>query len=338
MKHTTLSRFASLAASAALALSLAACGSTSRSTYSAAVPNDTAAFSSQDAGDYESYSAESAAAGEGSSFSSDDLTSSMLDPSTVESSRKIVYNASVRMETTDYDTTRAALQEAVTAANGYLESTDQGGSKDSGSRYTYYTARIPAENYRSFLTAAGEAGNVTSLNESAQDITAEYVDVEARLKALNDQRDRLNALADKAETTADLLEIESQLSDVQYQLESYTGQMRLMDNQVRYSTVDISLQEVRVLTPTATTFGEKFVEAVTSGWRGFVDGAEDLILVVVYLWPVVLIVLAILLVARPALKRRKARRAEKKQAKLAAKAAAVQAQPAEPAKPDDTVK
>ena len=320
MKHTTLSRFASLAASAALALSLAACGSTSRSTYSAAVPNDTAAFSSQDAGDYEYYSAESAAPGEGSSFSSDDLTSSMLDPST------------------DYDTTRAALQEAVTAANGYLESTDQGGSKDSGSRYTYYTARIPAENYRSFLTAAGEAGNVTSLNESAQDITAEYVDVEARLKALNDQRDRLNALADKAETTADLLEIESQLSDVQYQLESYTGQMRLMDNQVRYSTVDISLQEVRVLTPTATTFGEKFVEAVTSGWRGFVDGAEDLILVVVYLWPVVLIVLAILLVARPALKRRKARRAEKKQAKLAAKAAAVQAQPAEPAKPDDTVK
>ena len=261
----------------------------------------------------------------------------MLDPSTVESSRKIVYNASMRMETTDYDTTRAALQEAVTAANGYLESTDQGGSKDSGSRYTYYTARIPAENYRSFLTAAGEAGNVTSLNENAQDITAEYVDVEARLKALNDQRDRLNALADKAETTADLLEIESQLSDVQYQLESYTGQMRLMDNQVRYSTVDISLQEVRVLTPTATTFGEKFVEAVTSGWRGFVDGAENLILVVVYLWPVVLIVLAILLVARPALKRRKARRAEKKQAKLAAKAAA-QAQPAEPAKPDDTVK
>lgn len=338
MKHTTLSRFASLAASAALALSLAACGSTSRSTYSAAVSNDTAALSSQDAGDYEYYSAESAAPGEGSSFSSDDLTSSMLDPSTVESSRKIVYNASVRMETTDYDTTRAALQEAVTAANGYLESTDQGGSKDSGSRYTYYTARIPAENYRSFLTAAGEAGNVTSLNESAQDITVEYVDVEARLKALNDQRDRLNALADKAETTADLLEIESQLSDVQYQLESYTGQMRLMDNQVRYSTVDIFLQEVRVLTPTATTFGEKFVEAVTSGWRGFVDGAEDFILVVVYLWPVVLIVLAILLVARPALKRRKARRAEKKQAKLAAKAAAVQAQPTEPTKPDDTAK
>ena len=68
MKHTTLSRFASLAAPAAAALTLlpAPC-STSRSTNSAAVPNDTAAFSSQDAGDYEYYSAESAEA-EGSEF------------------------------------------------------------------------------------------------------------------------------------------------------------------------------------------------------------------------------------------------------------------------------
>ena len=80
MKHTTLSRFASLAASAALALSLAACGSTSRSTYSAAVSNDTAAFSSQDAGDYEYYSAESAAAALA-------LRAYTITPPTVRSSR-----------------------------------------------------------------------------------------------------------------------------------------------------------------------------------------------------------------------------------------------------------
>ena len=98
MKHTTLSRFASLAASAALALSLAACGSTSRSTYSAAVPNDTAAFSSQDAGDYESYSAESAAAGEGSSFSSDDPVQPLRDPDARDAARS---DASARGFRTD---------------------------------------------------------------------------------------------------------------------------------------------------------------------------------------------------------------------------------------------
>lgn len=312
MKHTPFTRFSGLAAAVLFALCLPACGSARSSTY--AYDSSSSAAISIDGG----YAVnETAGALDDAALSSNQLTSSMLDPSTAESSRKIVYNASLRMETTSYDTTRTALMDAVAAAGGYLESTDQGGSADSGSRYTYYTARIPAENYRSFLTSAGEAGNVTSLNESAQDVTAEYVDVEARLKALNDQRDRLNALADKAETTADLLEIENQLSDVQYQLESYIGQMRLLENQVSYSTVDISLREVRTLTPNATTFGEKFIEAITGGWRGFTEGAENLFLAVVYLWPVVLIVLLVLLAVRPAFKRFKARRAEKKRAKLA---------------------
>lgn len=309
MKHTFFYRFGCLAAAAMLALCLPACGAARSSTY--AYDSSSSVALAMD-GDYSSN--EMAEAADAGTFSSDQLTSSMLDPSTAESSRKIVYNASLRMETTNYDATRTALMDAVSAADGYLESTNQGGSADSGSRYTYYTARIPAANYRSFLTCAGEAGNVTSLNESAQDVTSEYVDVEARLKALNDQRDRLNALADKAETTADLLEIESQLSDVQYQLESYTGQMRLLENQVSYSTVDISLQEVRTLTPNATTFGEKLTEAVTGGWHSFTDGAEAFFLAVVYLWPVVLIVLLILFAARPVFRRFKAHRAGKKHA------------------------
>lgn len=283
-----------------------------------------------------SYYDESAAM-EGEYGGTDSGTTPTLDPAAQNTEQKIVYTADMRIEATDFAAARDAFLAAVEDTGAWLEHTYVSGCEEDHDRYASYTVRVPAENYRAFLEQAGKGGSVSSLSEDARNITENYIDVQARLAALEAQRDRLNALADKAETTADLLEIESQLSDVQYQLERYTGQMRLMDNQVRYSTVDISLQEVRVLTPTATTFGEKFVEAVTSGWRGFVDGAEDLILVVVYLWPVVLIVLAILLVARPALKRRKARRAEKKQAKLAAKAAA-QAQPAEPAKPDDTVK
>ena len=68
-----------------------------------------------------------------------------------------------------------------------------------------------------------------NLNEYAENVTNQYIDVNARITSLENQRDRLNALADQAETTADLLEIESQLSDVQYQLESYTQQMRALE-------------------------------------------------------------------------------------------------------------
>ena len=118
--------------------------------------------------------------------------------------------------------------------------------------------RIPADSYRAFLEAVSGAANVLSVSESAEDITSEYIDVEARIASLENQRSRLNELADTAETTADLLEIESQLSDVQYQLESYTRQRSWMDDQVQYSTVDIRLSEVKTLTPeTPVGFAEE---------------------------------------------------------------------------------
>lgn len=107
--------------------------------------------------------------------------------------------------------------------------------------------------------------------------------MQARLSALEAQRDRLNALADQAETTADLLEIESQLSDVQYQLENYTRQLRSMDQQVSYSTVDIYLREVATLTPTGVTFGERIADAFGGGWDAFVGFLQGLVIALVYL-------------------------------------------------------
>ena len=158
---------------------------------------------------------------------------SSLTPQT-GTDRKIVYTASMRMESTRFDDARAALLAAVEDCGGYLESTDQSGSAKEGSRWVYYTVRVPAVKYSAFLEQAGQAGSVLNLNESAQDITLEYVDVQARLESLESKKARLEALADKAETTADLLEIENQLTEVQYQLESYTRQMKVMDNQVDY--------------------------------------------------------------------------------------------------------
>lgn len=225
---------------------------------------------------------------------------------TAESSRKIVYTASVELESTDYDTTQQAILDAVAAAGGYLQSSYQYGSAQDADRSAQYSVRVPVENYSSLLTSIGETGNVLSQSESTDDITASYIDVEARLSALEAQRDRLNQLADQAETTADLLEIESQLSDVQYQIESYTGQLRAMQNQVTYSTVDIYLSEVATLTPTGVTFADRLAEAFFGGWQAFVSLVQNVFLAVVYLLPL-LIVAAVIIVLCIVLGRRRAK-------------------------------
>ena len=229
---------------------------------------------------------------------------SSLSPQT-GTNRKIVYTASMLMESTRFDDARAALLAAVEDCGGYLESTDQSGSAKEGSRWVSYTVRVPAVKYTAFLEQAGQAGSVLNLNESAQDITLEYVDVQARLESLESKKARLEALADKAETTADLLEIENQLTEVQYQLESYTRQMKVMDHQVDYCTVDISLREVATLTPTGVSFGERIADAFTGGWTAFAAFVQDAVVAIIYNLPLLIIFGILAAVLVPVLRKRR---------------------------------
>ena len=68
-------------------------------------------------------------------------------------------------------------------------------------------------------------------------------------KALLTERERLMELLSKAEEVADIIEIESRLSEVRYQIESLESQLRVIDNQVTYSTVYLSVREVELYSP-----------------------------------------------------------------------------------------
>lgn len=274
-------RIARIAAALAAAALLAGCG---------ASDSGKADYQTENAA-YDSEYAVDAAGGADSSLMPDSAA-------TDENAQKIIYNADLSMESTDFDAARTTLLAAVDANDAWLEYSSIDGAESDHDRTANFTVRVPVENYRSFLAAAGDAGSVQNLSENAQNITSSYIDVQARLTALEAQRDRLNELADEAETTADLLEIESQLSDVQYQLENYTRQLRNMDQQVTYSTVDIYLREVAVLTPTGVTFIERIADAFGSGWGAFVGFVQGLIIALVYLWPVVLLVVVIVLLVR----------------------------------------
>ena len=228
------------------------------------------------------------------------------DVSTAENAQKLIYNADLELETTSFDAAQDTLQAAVENTGAWLEYSEMNGSSEDQDRRLYYTVRVPVDNYRTFLEQAGQSGSVLSLNESAQDVTASYIDVEARIDSLEAQRERLAELAAQAETTADLLEIESQLSDVQYELESYTRQLRALDGQIAYSTVNVTLREVATLTPTGITFPERLGDAFSGGWSAFVTFLQGLILTLVYLWPLLLIAAAVVFAARSLSRRHRA--------------------------------
>ena len=175
--------------------------------------------------------------------------------------RKLIMNAELAVEALDFDKTLAALRVAADAAGGYLSSTYLEGGADSGARYAHCEFRIPVEQYDTFLTAADAAGNVTQKSESVQDVTAQYVDVEARLASLETQRESLNAMLAQAQDIKTLLAVQSELADVQYQIESYTAKKRAYDDQIAYSTVQVTVHEVCRVTESPQSF-------CLASWRG----------------------------------------------------------------------
>ena len=190
---------------------------------------------------------------------------------------KIIYTANLSLESKDYDAARAALDAALAEAGGYLESSSE--YSDAGdSRSVSLTYRVPQQNYETFLAAVAEAGNVTYKNQQADDVTAQYMDVETRLENLDN--------------LSDLLEIESSLTDVQSQIESWQSQMDWYNDQVEECTVCVSLSEVSTYSPPSEGFGSRFVSALSAGWQNFVDGLQQVIVALAGAWPVVVIAAA----------------------------------------------
>lgn len=302
MKKTTLTaRLAALLLAGTLALGLAGCSAASNGTADAvAIPDQTESSTSQEI----SPTADGAGTEPGGS--------AMLDPATLDSDRKLIYNASVSLESTDFDGARQAIQEAVEQTGSYLQSSELWGNAESANRSAYYTVRVPAEQYSTFLSSLGEAGSLLNQQESVSDVSTQYIDLEARLTSLETQRDRLNQLAAQADTTADLLEIESQLSDVQYQIESYTAQMRDLDNRIAYSTVDIHLSEVAVLSPTGVSFADRAFALFLGGWQNAWVFVQELTLQLIYRIPLILVVIVLVVVVILLRRRHRKRKADRR--------------------------
>ena len=246
------------------------------------------------------------------------------DDSVADYTAKIIYTASVSIETTEFDKAVAALESQVQKIGGFVESSNVTGDtqyNDDGTttvvnRWAYYTVRIPCEQFESFLHETEGFGNVTSTSRDAQNVTSAYTDYEARLSSLNTQEERLLDMLAKSEDVETLIALEQRLSDVRYEIESIERSLRNYDMQIKYSTVNLDLREVEIYTPTVPvrrTFSQKLADSLSDGWNGFTRGIQNVILGLASALPA-LILLAVIIVAvivciRKARKKRRVQKA-----------------------------
>ncbi|MDD2973238.1 MAG: DUF4349 domain-containing protein [Lachnospiraceae bacterium] len=184
-------------------------------------------------------------------------------------SRKLIKTVSMDVETEEYDTLMQNVQRKIDTLGGYIASSSTGeNGRGDDTRYATITAKVPAEKVDQFISEVSDISNVISKNETVDDVTLQYVDLESHKKALLTEQESLLKLMESATNMEDIIAIESRLSDVRYQLESMESQLRTFDDQVAYSEVTIYIAEVTRLTPMEeVSTWDKITE-------GFMDNVE----------------------------------------------------------------
>lgn len=241
----------------------------------------------------------------------------------VNSSRKLIRTVNLDVETTEFDSLLATLTQTVASMGGYIEQSDISGNSISDSqgsrRYAWLTARVPSNKLDSFVSQVDENGNITNKSENTQDVTLQYSDIESRKKTLAVEQDRLWDLLAKADSMDAVIALESRLSEIRYQLESMESQLRTFDNQVDYSSVYLSINEVKVFTPTAP---DSVMTRIQKGFSRNLEGVGNSA-VNFFVWFVsslpVLLVFAVIVAAVTFLLNRISRKALKKRGKSAVK-------------------
>lgn len=163
--------------------------------------------------------------------------------------RKITTQFSIEMESKQYDQSLTTIETQIKAAKGYIEYAYNYHDNDEASvtkenRYTRFSIKIPKDALDAFVQKISDAGNILIKEENSLDITAEYKDIETRIKNLKIQEERLQKLLGEAANLSDMLQIESRLSEIGYQLESYENQLKNFNQEVDYATVNLLLTDV----------------------------------------------------------------------------------------------
>ncbi|MGN1085051.1 MAG: DUF4349 domain-containing protein, partial [Lachnospiraceae bacterium] len=164
---------------------------------------------------------------------------------------KLIRTVTMRLQTKEFETLLSYLEGKVAQVGGYVEYSRIYGdnAEYSGYRSAEITLRIPQSRLDEFVSGVGENAAVVYKTENAENVTLQYADTESRLKALQIEQERFLALLEKAENIETILTLEEHLTELRYEIESYATRLRVYDNQVSYSTVSLSISEVKRTTP-----------------------------------------------------------------------------------------
>jgi Domain of unknown function (DUF4349) len=178
----------------------------------------------------------------------------------------------------DLNKTMTRLGTLATANGGFVQNSQtQAGAGSSGPPSGSITLQVPVTTFSAVLKQAQSMGTTSGLSTKATDVTGQYVDLQARITALEDSRQQYLTILSKATTVGDVLSVQEQIDTIQSQIEQLQGQLEVLTNETSYSTLSVTLSE-STPPPRPPPLPESgLVRAWHDSIGGFVAGVEGVI-------------------------------------------------------------
>jgi hypothetical protein len=173
--------------------------------------------------------------------------------------------------------TMAGLTNLAGSVGGFVANSQSQNGTGGGSAYGTITMDVPVNDFAGVLKAAERYGKTSNLSTSATDVTGQYVDLQARLTALEDSRQQYLTILAKATSIGDILSVQEQLDSIQQQIEQLQGQLQLLTSQTSYSKVTVTVNEGTPPPPPGPLPGSGLVRAWHDSVGGFVAGVEGVV-------------------------------------------------------------
>lgn len=195
--------------------------------------------------------------------------------------RKLIKNGDVSFKTKSLTETKSRIKASLLSVNGYIAKENVFDFSENPSEELI--VRVPSKDFDLFFDKVLEgAEEIDSKHIDIQDVSEEFVDIEARLKNKKQLEAKYQELLAKTNNMDEILRIEKEISSIREEIESTEGRLKYLGNQVSYSTLQIRYYEKRT---SGFNFGGKLGEALKNGSTGFLW----FLIFMVQMWPLWLI-------------------------------------------------
>jgi|HubBroStandDraft_6_1064221.scaffolds.fasta_scaffold01721_5 hypothetical protein len=208
----------------------------------------------------------------------------------------IVRTAQLTIVVKDFDTSQKRLGEILKRHGGYVgEMTTS--APEGADRKLSATLRVPSSQLDFAIADVKELGHVESESQSGEEVTSQYVDLQARLTNARNTEQRLTELLRRQTGKLDeVVTVEEKISEVREQIERMEAERKNLSERVDFGTLSVSLSEQRktqlqVMPPSV---GTQFHNAAVEGYRSVVDGIVSFLVFLMSWGPSLLLWAAIL--------------------------------------------